>query len=153
MRRMILAVAALGALAVPTSVAAVGLASPAMAASGTTCAKLSGVVTGTITFKKCSFATGKDKTNKTLSGQGIGLASGGTLTWSPSGQTTTVGAPSFTSPGQGSCKPKNTEYIVNGTVTGGTSTHTQAGDPFDATVCVKNSNNKISLLKGTVATL
>ncbi len=153
MRRLILVLAAVATVAVPTSIATVVLAPTAVAASGTTCAKLSGVVTSTITFKKCNFVTGKDKTNKTLSGRGLGLASGGTLTWSPSGQTTVVGAPTFTSPGQGACKPKNTEYIAHGTVTGGTSTHTQAGDTFSATVCVKSSNNKISLLKGTVAHL
>jgi len=153
MRRLILVVTAVATVAVPTSIAVVTMAPQAGAASGTTCAKLSGNVASTITFKKCFFTSGKDKTNKSLSGQGLSLASGGTLTWAPSGQTTIVSAPSFTSPGQGSCKPKNTEYIANATVVGGTSTHTQSGDNFSATVCVKNSNNKISLLKGTVATL
>lgn len=153
MRRLIMVLATMAAVALPMSITAISQAPSAAAASGTTCAKLSGVVSGTITFKKCTFTSGKDKTNKTLSGNGLSLASGGTLTWSPSNQTTTVGPPSFTSPGQGSCKPKNTEYIVSGTVVGGTSTHTHAGDAFTATVCLKSSNNTVSLLKGTIAHL
>ncbi len=151
MRRLIMVVAAVVTVAVPTSIAAVALAPSAGASSGTTCAKLSGSITGPITFKKCTFTSGKDKTNKSLVGSAAKLAGGGTLTWSPSGQTTIVGSPSFSSPGQGACKAKYTEYIAHGTVTGGTSTHTQSGDSFSSTVCVKGS--KIELLKGTVAHL
>jgi len=136
-----------------TSIAVVAIAPLAGAASGTTCSKASGNASSTITLKKCSFATGKDKTNKSLSGQTTSLASGGTLTWSPSGQTTIIGPPSFTSVGQGGCKTNNTEYDASGTVVGGTSTHTQAGDTFSARVCLNNKNNKISLVKGTVVVL
>jgi hypothetical protein len=138
------------AVAVPISIASIGVTS-ATASGSTTCSKLSGSITGTLTFKKCVFASGKDKTNKSLSGNATLLLNGGTLTWASSGQTTVVAAPSVSNPGQGSCKPKNQEYIATGSVTGGSSTHTQAGDTFSASVCVKGS--KIALLKGTVAHL
>jgi len=136
-----------------TSIAAVAIAPVAGAASGTTCSKVSGNAASTITLKKCNFVTGKDKTNKSLSGQATSLAGGGTLTWSPSGQTTTIGPPSFTAEGQGACKKNNTEYVASGTVVGGSSTHTQAGDTFSAQVCLNNKNNKISIVKGTVVDL
>jgi hypothetical protein len=133
------------------TIAVVAAAPSAGASSGTYCSKLSGNAAGTVTFKKCTFVTGKDKTNKTLVGNGTSLAAGGSLTWEPSGQTTVVGAPSFTAEGQASCKKNNTEYVVNGSVVGGSSTHTHSGDTFSTTVCLNNKNNKIALLKGTVA--
>jgi hypothetical protein len=151
MRRLILMVAAVATVAVPTGIAVVTMAPAAGAASGTTCSKMTGNISTNVVFKKCLFTSGKDKTNKTLSGKTSALATGGTLTWAPSGQTTIVGSPTFTSPGQGACKPKNTEYVAHATVTGGTSTHTKVGDTFASTVCLKAS--KLSLLKGTVAHL
>ena len=51
--------------------------------------------------------------------------------------------------GQGSCKPKNTEYLTTGSVTGGTSTHTKVGDTFHSYTCVNNKSGKLALLKGT----
>ncbi len=147
MRRVILAVAALAMMAVPVGITAVSLAPTANAGSSITCAKLSGTITGTITIKKCS---PKNNSYKSLSGTATQLASGGKLTWAPGGQTTIVSEPSVSSPGQGACKPNNTEYISTGTVTGGTSTYTHVGDTFHSTDCVSNKNSKIALLKGTV---
>jgi len=153
MRRLILVLVAVASMSIMTSLATVALAPMAGAASGTTCAKVKGNATGNITISKCTFVSGKDKTNKSLSGATTSLAAGGTLTWSPSGQTTTIGPPSFTAVGQGGCKANNTEYDASGTVIGGSSTHTQNGDTFSARVCVNNKNNKISLVKGTVVDL
>jgi len=151
MRRVIMGVAALAMMAVPVGVATITLA-PAATAGGAsiTCAKLSGTSSGPITIKKCSF---KDKQNKSLGGSALKLATGGTLTWSPSGQTTIVAQPTITPLGQGSCKPKNTEYLTTGSVTGGTSTHTKAGDTFHSYTCVNNTSGKLTLLKGTTLEL
>jgi len=38
-------------------------------------------------------------------------------------------------------------------VTGGTSTHSQVGDVFSATLCINSRNDKATLLAGTVAHL
>lgn len=149
MRRLVLVMAAVATVIVPSAVAIATLAPSAGAASGTTCATAKGTVSGAITFKKCSFMSGKDKANKSLSGSTSALAHGGTLTWAPSGQTTITGAPSFTSPGQGSCRRKTTEFIAHATVVGGTSPHTQLGDTLSARVCLKGT--KFSLLKGSEA--
>lgn len=146
MRRVILGVAALAMMAVPVGITAVTLAPAANAGSSISCAKLSGTITGTVTIKKCS---PKNKSYKSVSGLATQLASGGTLTWAPGGQTTVVSEPSTTSPGQGACKPKNTEYISTGTVIGGTSAYTHVGDTFHSETCVSNKNGKIALLKGT----
>ena len=145
MRRVMLGVAALAMMAVPVGVATVTLAPAANAGSSISCTKLSGSISGTITIKKCS---PKNKLYKSLAGTATLLAGGGALKWSPGGQTTIVSAPSTTSPGQGACKPKHTEYISSGTVTGGTSTYTHAGDTFHSETCVA-TNGKIALLKGS----
>ena len=148
MRRLVLVFTTVTALAVPTSIAAVTLtAGPAAAASSIQCAKLGGNITGTIVIAKCS---PKNKLYKTLSGTASLLAGGGPLTWSPGGQTTIVSAPTTTSPGQGSCPKKWTEYDSTGTVTGGTSTYTHAGDTFSSRACVKGSTIK-NLKHTTVA--
>jgi hypothetical protein len=154
MRRLILVVTAVATVAVPTSIAAVQLAPQAGAASGLTCAKLKGTVNGSITASKCSVSKAQRKLYKSLTApQAISLATGGTLTWSSSGETVTIGSPNLSSTGGAGCKPKNTEEIATGTVTGGTSKVTQAGDPFRADVCINNKNSKITLAKGTVVNL
>lgn len=152
MRRLLLIVTALTTVAVPASVATVTLAAPAGAASGLTCGKLSGSYTATVTFKKCIVPKADKKLDKSLAGDGSVLVGGGALTWSPSGDTTIVGTPTATSPGQGSCPNKWTEEDVTFTVTGGTSTLTQAGDTGVSRVCIDLKNFKIKLVKGTVAT-
>ncbi|HXQ59962.1 MAG TPA: hypothetical protein VN799_07675, partial [Acidimicrobiales bacterium] len=80
MRRLLTAVATVAALAMPASIAAFTLSSPASAAgSSVTCKKLTGTITGNITISKCS---PKSKTNKSASGVAASLATGGTVTWS-----------------------------------------------------------------------
>ena len=148
MRRLFMAATLAATLAVPATL--VATSSPAFAASSITCKKLSGTITGTITISKCKPKAPKGEKDKTLSGQAANLAAGGTLTWAPSGKTTIVGSPNTTSPGQGACKAGSTEYDSTGTVTGGTSTYTHAGDAFSSKDCVDGSGN-ITLLKGTTA--
>jgi hypothetical protein len=144
MRRVFIGLAALSAAALPITVTAVTIsATPAGAATPVACKKLSGSDTGSFTVKKC---TPKNKADKSASGTSSSLATGGgTITWSPSGGTTTVSI-SFTASGS-SC-PKASEYVISGTVTGGTSTYTASGQTVSAEVCVASSG-KLSLVKGT----
>jgi hypothetical protein len=148
MRRLLITVTAVATLALPATVTAFAMSSPASAASGVTCKKLTGTISGNITISKC---TPKSKTNKSASAPALSLASGGTLTWSKSAQTTTVNL-STSNPGQGACKKGSSEYDVTGTVTGGTSTYTQSGDAVSGKACLASSGS-LSLVKGTVMTL
>ena len=161
MRRVPLALAAVVMLAVPTSVLAMTLsASPAGATVKLVCTKLSGSGAGTITIKKCNdtvVINGKvkpDKLNKSMSGAATALVAGatGTLHWSPSGQTTIVHSNSAVAAGQGLRKAKDTMYNATGTVTGGTSKYTSAGQNYSVKVCV-TSKLKVSLAPGTNWTL
>ena len=117
MRRALLMVAAAATLSVPASAAIIGTSVPAWASSGVTCGKLAGSFPGTVTFGKC---TPKNKADKAATTSAASLATGGTLTWGPSGGTTTLKV-SIAAPGQGACKKGSSEYIVTGSVTGGTS--------------------------------
>lgn len=154
MRRILLAAAAVGALSIPASVAIVGNASPASAASSLSCKKLSGNATSTVTIKKCSPLTkAEKKLYKSASGSSAALANGGTITWSPAGTTTVISKPTVTSPGQGRCKKNNVEEDATGSVTGGTAAVTHAGDTFSADICLNTATNAISLVKGTTAEL
>jgi hypothetical protein len=159
-RRLTFLAAAVMAVAVPTSVAAVSLTAGPAAASGTlTCSKLSGSGAGTIIIKKCNDTTiikGKvkpDHQNKTISGQGPSLVAGGTLTWAPSGQTINVGNLVTTSPGQGVCPTKWSEEDTTGQVTAGsTSPYVHTGDTFSSKICV-SSKLKVKLAPGTTLSL
>ena len=150
MRHRLLTVAATAiALSIPASVAVVGGATPAFAASSISCTGLKGTATGTVTLSKC---TPKSKTNKSASGAAASLVSGGTITWTPSNQTT-VTKLTVTSPGQGGCKKGSTEEDAKGTVTGGTSTYTHSGDTVSIRACYASKTGKLSLVKGSTATL
>jgi hypothetical protein len=109
------------------------------------CAKLSGTV-ASFRLSKCTPAVpGEAKA------VGSGLGSSGTLTWSSDGATTDL-AVAVSSPGQGSCGAGATEEDVSGTVVGGTSLRTAAGDTAAWSVCV-SAKGKVSLVPGTSAAL
>jgi len=150
MRRFLVAITAMTVIALPASVAAVSLSSPASAAaasSAVSCKKLTGNISGNITISKCK---PKSKTNKSASAPATSLASGGTITWASSGQTTTV---SLTVTQEGTACPKgDTEYVVSGSVTGGSSTYTKSGDAVAGEACLTGSGN-LSLVKKTSITL
>jgi hypothetical protein len=93
-----------------------------------------------------------DKMNKSISGSGPSLVAGGPLTWAPSGQTTIVGGLTTTSPGQGVCQTNWSEEDTTGSVTGGTSPYTHAGDTFSSKICV-NKHLKLKLAPGTSLSL
>jgi hypothetical protein len=151
MRRILLMTAAVAAAAIPASVVIVGTSTPAFASYSLTCAKMSGTDTGTVTISKCDVPKADKKTYKSASGAAAALESGGTITWSSSGATTTIAKPTLSS-GPGTCKKGDTEVTATGPVTGGTSTVTSSSDTFYAEVCVA-SNGALSLVKGTDAEL
>jgi hypothetical protein len=148
MRRLLLVVATVTTLAVPASIASVALSGPAWASSGVACTKLSGTISGSFTVTKC---TPKNKKDKKATGTSTALATGGgTITWSPSKGTTTLSV-SFSQSGS-SCPKGSSEYVVSGSVSGGTSTYTSSGDPVSADACV-TGGGKLSLVKGTAMDL
>jgi hypothetical protein len=148
MRRFLVAISAVTVVALPASVVAVSFSSPASAAtSSVSCKKLTGNIASTVTISKCK---PKSKTNKSASAPATSLASGGTITWASSGQTTTV---TLSVNQSGTACPKgDSEYIVTGSVTGGTSTYTHSGDAVNGEACLTSSGN-LSLVKKTVITL
>jgi len=151
MRRVLFVLATITTFAVPVTIAAFSGATAASAASSLTCSKMKGTAAGTVSISKCSVVKADKKTFKDLNGSSVQLATGGTLTWASSGETVTISAPVLTTPPTGTCPAKDVgAFIATGTVTGGTSTITQAGDTFSATVC-EAKNGKVSLAKGTVA--
>jgi uncharacterized Zn-binding protein involved in type VI secretion len=158
---MFLFVVAVTTVAVPTSIAAVTLASGPAAASGGTlvCSKISGSGAGAITIKKCNdtvIINGKvkpDKANKTITGNGPSLVAGGTLTFEPSGQTIVVGGLSTTAVGQGACKTNWVEEDTTGSVVAGsTSPYVHTGDTFASRICV-NKHLKVKLVADTTLAL
>jgi hypothetical protein len=153
--RRILAVAIIAsAISVPATVATLGMASgQAFATSSVSCTGLKGTATGTITISKCSPSGGKGY--KTASGASASLATGGNITWKSSGATTTIGDTSVSSPGQGSCAKKDTQYDYTGTVTAASTSGTgipKVGDSVSGDVCL-TSSGKITLVKGTTLDL
>ena len=151
MRRLFLAAVAVAAVTIPVTVVTSGIGTPAWAAtSSVTCKTLTGTVAGNVTFSKC---TPKSKTNKSASAPSASLEgeTGGTLTWTKSGQTTVIKV-STKSPGQGGCSTGSTEYDATGTVTGGTSTYTHVGDVVSARLCLSASDT-LTLVKKTTASL
>lgn len=148
MRRLLMGVAALTTVALPISVAVVVSAPAANAASSLTCAKIKGTETGAVTVLKCSVTKADKKTYKeATAAHASALITGGSLVWSSSGTTTTVSAPTLSTPPAGTCSAKDTAERATGTVTGGTSAVTHAGDTFKATVCI-SSKGKITEAKG-----
>ena len=57
------------------------------------------------------------------------------------------------SPGQGSCKKGSKEEDATGSVTGGTSTYTKAGNPVAIRACFTQQGGTLSLVKGSKAQL
>jgi hypothetical protein len=157
MRRLVIGAAAVLALAAPAAVT-IGSAAPAFASGGgVTCSSLKGSLTSSVTIGKCTPA---DKNNKSASAAIASLASGsGTITWSKSGGTTDVTTTFVLAPSSTVCKaPKKgvaqaQEIDITGTVTGGTSTYTSAGDTVSLTVCETLKTGKLALAKGTTASL
>ncbi|HTT86577.1 MAG TPA: hypothetical protein VMF60_04355 [Acidimicrobiales bacterium] len=148
------------ALAVPASVAAVGISSVAGATPTTVvCKKLSGNVNSTVTIKgsKCHAKPPHGYGN--LTGSAAALASGGALTWSGTGGLAgiTISAPdvSGTPP---TCPNGWSGVNAVGTILTGTDTGTNTYDadlvngPFVANVCINNRSGKVKFAAHTTNT-
>jgi hypothetical protein len=152
MRRAILLAAA---LALPVSGASVALVSggQAGAASSIQCTSLKGNISSTVTIGKCTPSGGKGY--KKASGNSATLATGGNITWTKSGATTTIGSGTVSTP-TNLCGKKATEYGFTSSVTGASTSGTgipKVGDTVSALACVNNTSGAIKLLKGTVMEL
>jgi hypothetical protein len=151
MRRLFAVVATAAALAVPTSVATLGIVPAGMAgaASGISCStvKLTGpLATGTLTIKGCTPSGGKGYKSATASS--AALQAGGSLVWSSSHATTTVSI-TPTSPGQGVCKKGYVEFDANGHVTAASTKGAgipAVGDTIHAVTCIDIAKNKLKLV-------
>jgi hypothetical protein len=160
MRRLLTVAAIAAAISIPASVASVGVVSgTAFASSGVTCAKLKGTISTTVTVSKCSPSAGKGY--KSASAPSADLATGGSITWSNSGATTTIGNASYAAVTPNVCKKPtdNTEFSFTGTVTAASTSGTgipAVGDSVSALVCVNTESGgsgDISLVKGTTLAL
>jgi hypothetical protein len=153
MRRLLTVAATAVALSIPLSVATVGLAGTAGAAtSSVTCTGLTGTISTTVTISKCTPSGGKGY--KTASAPASSLASGGNLTWSKSKATTTIGDSSVKVVSPNKCGT-STEYSFTGKVTAASTKGTgipKKGDAVKALACV-SSAGAISLLPGTTMKL
>jgi hypothetical protein len=140
------------ALPISASAALAGTAaaaSPKAKSSGVVCTSLKAKITG-----KNGTASGCSDTKNT-GGSGkfpiAALTSGsGTITWNGTGTSTITD--SFTAVSPGTCPTGDSEYQVNGTITGGTGAAAKSivtGWTLSTTVCVNGSNGKIALLAGT----
>jgi hypothetical protein len=139
-------------MVVPTSVAIVGSAGPAFAASAITCSSLKGTVSSTVTISMCTPFRGKGY--KSASAPATSLLGGGNLKWSTSGATTTVGNTSVTTVTPNKCG-SSTEYSFTGKVTAASTSGRgipAVGDRVSGKACVSSAGN-ITLLKGTTLKL
>jgi len=153
MRRLIMVLTAVTTVAVPVSIATVTLAPAANAGVSLTCAKLKGTESGAVSVFKCAVPKADKKTFKKLTASNAtALATGGTLTWTSSGDHVTVGTPTLSSGPAGACPSKDTAETATGTVVVGDGVVTHNGDTFKTTVCI-SSKGKISNAKGTVVDL
>ena len=167
MRRLVMVLAGVTAVAVPISLAAVTSAPAAGATVSITCTKLKGTHFDSVTISRCSVPTGDKKVYKNLGtlDERVVLDTGGTLYWDPKpipllppGQpdlpTTIIGTPTISSLPPADCPNKDTAEaeMVTAPVTGGTSTVTHVGDTFKAEVCVTRKN-EIKNAIGTVVDL
>ncbi len=145
MRRILL----VAALAIPlgtTTLGIVGTAGTAGASTPVTCAKVTGSLAGTLTFKGCNTKFGKG------SAQGTALATGGTVTWAGRHAGSVSFSGSVTSPGRGACRTGSKEYDASDTVTAATGSGTSIvhiGDAVAARACVTGSG-ALTLVKHTV---
>jgi hypothetical protein len=153
MRRILLSAAVGLGVALPIGGAVLAAAPMAASAAGVStvkCGTLTGSATGTVTISHCSPTNAKFVS---ASAPAASLAGGsGTITWSPSGKTTTF-TDTFSQATTNRCASSGgTEYDAHGKVTGGTATYTKVGDKVKAAVCLDSSGN-LSLVPGTKAGL
>ena len=160
MRRLIISVAALAALATPASLFVIGGTAPAGATTvpkSLTCTKITGNAGGKVTISGCNVPTADKKTYASASApKGLALASGGTLTWSTSKKTTVFKITSTVQSGTACAKVKNTgEVQASGHVTGGSAPKaiSSANQAVSVKICLNKTTAAISIAPGTTAKL
>jgi hypothetical protein len=102
------------------------------ASSSLACAKVTGSLTGTVHFNRCTTPYGKG------SFIGTGLATGGTISWGGTHAGSVSFSGSVTSPGRGSCAAGSKEYVASDVVTATTGAavgRVQIGADVKATAC------------------
>ena len=156
MRRMFAVAATAAALAIPASIAAVGVVPATTAgASGSTVAcssvKLKGTLeSGTLTFSKCLPSAGKEY--KSASASSTTLQAGGNLVWKKSGATTTISVSASDEGASSLCPKADSLFDASGSVTAASTSGTgipAAGDAISAQVCIDIAKNKLALVKHT----
>ena len=156
MRRLFAVAATAAALAIPASVAAIGVVPAGTAgAAGSSIAcssvKLKGTLAaGTLTFGKCTPSGGKGYKTGSASTAALDSPSG-TITWSKSSAAATVSI-SASSPGQGVCPritssttPMAPSHAASTTGTG----IPAVGDVISGKACIDVAKNKLKLAPGT----
>ena len=155
MRRMFTVAATVAALAVPASVATLGIApiGPAGAVSAISCSGLTltgTLASGTIHISKCLPSGGAGYASATGSTAAL-ITPMSKLTWSSSHATTTVTI-TATSPGKGVCTSPYVEYDASGTVNAASTTGPgipKVGDAISGKVCIYVAGNKMKLAPNT----
>jgi len=147
--RMRRAIGVVALMVLPVSVATVGFASMAAAASGVSCSKL--VVSLTTGNGKLSGCTDPANTGKTgtfpIATLVSGVGSTGTITWNKTG-TTNITVTTFGTVTPNACPTGYTEYEAMATITGGTGEAAKSIKKkwtFQAFVCVDASSAPISI--------
>jgi hypothetical protein len=141
MRVLALRLLAVAALAVPITAGVTALSSPAGAAAGTTCKKLSGGLGSGDTVSSCT------KSTTGGSGSFAGLTtSPGTVTWANGGSTTF--SFTYTILTKSKCPGGADEVTLSGSVTKSTGKASGVTGSIAATVCANTTASTVSLLKG-----
>jgi hypothetical protein len=156
MRRILLTAAAVGALSIPASVAAVGSSTPAFASgSQISCAALKGNET-TQSLSKCTGPLnivggkkpGTGKGSSSSASAPAGYEEGQTISWNKgAGGTITVGINFTESTG---CPGKDLTIVESGAVTAGTGNASiLVGDTATGTACLNTKTGKLANEKGS----
>lgn len=156
MRRLVISVVALAALATPASLFVVS-ATPAGATTPASlvCKKITGNAGGKVTISQCNVPTADKLTYASASApKGIALATGGTLTWASSKKTTKFSISNYVAAGTKCATVPNTgEVVATGKVTGGTASTavTKLGQVVSVSICLNKTTLAISIAPGTTA--
>jgi hypothetical protein len=140
MRRILIAVVA---LAIPASVATVGLSSPAFAVTTTICTTITGNISSTIVISGC---TGGNTGGSSQPVVATSLATGGTITYVDS-NTTTIGAATIKSPAKLVKKCRKlygtgtSEDSVSGKVTASNTGIVPIPGKYSGAVCIDSAGN------------
>ena len=159
MRRLIISAAALAALATPASLFVMGSAAPVAGAAtpkSIPCTKVSGTASasGKVTITDCTVPTADKTLYKSAVAPVKSLLTGkGKITWSSSAKTTAISV-TFKEATPNKCGAGSSEYAIKGKVVAGgnaSTAVTPVNQPIAMSICLKSSNNAVTLAPGTKA--